>query len=109
MNVTEKQMVGKPKEVGTLNGDKVMEIELRGGLFMLVVAKSGGKTETLSLGSLSAIAHHVARKEHPEIKFTELVKHENFPPWLIGKLAEEEKAFEKTAEIRAVEKDLQGK
>ena len=61
------------KNVGTLDGDKVIEIGLKGGL-CLMVAVHGNRVETLSIGSHRGICRHIAKKLKPNLQLTELSK-----------------------------------
>ena len=65
--------ISTKKRVGSLKGDPVIAISLKGGLNILV-AVHGSKTEILSFGSHRGIARHIAKKNHPELELTELSK-----------------------------------
>lgn len=73
------QLVDQPEEIGSLNGNKVMELTTKGGLYLVVVAKSNGKVETLGTGSHRAIARHIAAKDNPALKIAKLEKSESLP------------------------------
>lgn len=70
-----KQLKDKPKKIGELKGDPVFQVETKGGLF-LVMAKSAGKPRTLGVGPHPATARHIAEKDNPDLKLTELAKSE---------------------------------
>lgn len=82
MNVTPQQLKGRPKKIGDLEGDPVMEVETKGGLFILMT-KSGGKPKTLGTGSHPAVARHIAERDFPAMKLTELSKSESLDPQLL--------------------------
>ena len=79
MNISNNQLASTPKEIGELNGGKVMEVATKGGLYLVVVAKSNGKVETLGTGSHRAIARHIAQRENPMLKISQLEKSETLP------------------------------
>lgn len=61
MNIDEKQLAGKPRQVGTLDGVPVMEFATKGGLNLITTMRSN-KPEILGAGSHRAIARNVAKK-----------------------------------------------
>jgi hypothetical protein len=61
------------KKVGKLNGNEVLEIGMKGGLHLIVVAKDG-KAEIASCGPHRAVARYIAKKREPDIQFTDLNK-----------------------------------
>lgn len=73
MEITEKQLQGKPKQVGTWNGKKVLHIATKGGLHM-IVAPNGAGWETLGAGPHVAVSKHIAGKKHDDIVWTGLSK-----------------------------------
>ena len=73
-------LAGKPKEMGTLNGDTVLGISTIGGWAMIVCKKSGtGGFETLGAAPHMAVARAVAMKMHPKLQLNELSKSEWVP------------------------------
>jgi isocitrate lyase len=71
MNLTENQIKAK-KRVGRIGSNPVVELITKGGLHMIVAAKSGG-FETLGVGSHRAVARHIAGQK-ADITWTELSK-----------------------------------
>jgi hypothetical protein len=61
------------RRIGSLNGDPVIEVGLRGGLHIVLMVH-GNKTETVGTGAHRCIARHIAKKHYPAIKFTDLAK-----------------------------------
>jgi len=59
--------------VGSLDGDKVIELATKGGLHLIVTAHLG-KVETLGAGPHRAVARHIAKKMKPDICWTDLNK-----------------------------------
>lgn len=101
MNITAKQLACKPKKVGELEGDDVMEVQTKGGLTILVVSKKD-KTETIGLASHPAIARHIAQKDHPTIEFTSLEKSEMLPEEVL--MANLPEFLELTRRVQELEK-----
>jgi hypothetical protein len=85
--ITPNQLKGKPKRVGELDGDPVMEVETKGGLFLLMTKKNG-ESKTLGTGSHPATAAHIAERDFPKLKLTELSKSEKLDPYTLRKEAE---------------------
>ena len=79
MNLTPNQIQGKAKEVGILNGKKVLELTTKGGLTLVVAPMTKG-FETLGAGPHKAVARHIALKNQPDIKWTELSKADYIDP-----------------------------
>lgn len=77
--ITPDQIKGKPKKVGELGDAPVMQFETKGGLFMLM-SKSGGKPRILGAGSHPGVAAHIAERDFPHLKLTELSKSEPLDP-----------------------------
>jgi hypothetical protein len=107
VNIPKSEIIGRPKKIGTLGSEPVMELQTIGGLALVFLAKNG-TTQILGVGSHKAIARHIALKENPDIQLTELSKSEDLPPWLIEQLAKSEGAAELTAAVRQVELELSG-
>lgn len=69
ISITEKQLAGKPRRVGTLKGDPVFLLATRGGLHVVAAKK-----KLLGVGPHPAVAKHIAEKREPEIVFDALQK-----------------------------------
>lgn len=82
MNITTQQLKGKPKKIGEMDGSPVLQAETKGGLFILMT-KSGGKPKTLGTGSHPAVARHIAERDFPAMKLTELSKSESLDPQIL--------------------------
>ena len=89
MDITLNQLKNKPKKIGEYEGSPVLQAETKGGLYILMT-KSNGRPKTLGTGSHPAIARHIAERDFPEIKLTELSKSESLDP---RTLREEAKRF----------------
>ena len=50
------------------------EINTTGGLYLVLVAKSDGKVETLGTGPHRAIARHIAKMREGDLQITEIAK-----------------------------------
>lgn len=87
MDLTPNQLKGKPKQVGELHGNPVLQAETKGGLFILLT-KANGKPKTLGTGSHPAVAMHIAERDNPELKLTELSKSESLDPYTLRKESE---------------------
>jgi hypothetical protein len=87
MDITEKQLKGAPKKIGTLDGNPVLQIETKGGLFVVMTKSSAGKPRTLGTGSHPAVAQHIAERDNPAIKLTELSKSEALDPYTLRREA----------------------
>lgn len=73
----EAKHIAYSKVIGSLNGDKIVEMATTGGLVMVAVRKN--KPEVLGAGSHRAIARLIASKKQPDIRFTELAKGDHVP------------------------------
>lgn len=73
MDLSAKQLTGKPKKIGRLNDKDVFGMTTKGGLSLVVSAKDGA-FETLGAGPHAAVARHIAKKRNPDVVFTELNK-----------------------------------
>ena len=79
MDINENEIESR-KKVGNLNGKPVVEIGLRGGLW-LIFANVDGKFETVGAGPHRAVARHIAKKRTDnEITFTDLNKSDYVDP-----------------------------
>jgi len=69
-------------KVGTLDGQNVYELVLKGGLHLLTVAKTTAKNgvEFLAAAPHRAFARFMARKKYPDLKITALAKSEHADP-----------------------------
>ena len=97
ISLDEKQLLGKPKKVGTLGGKPVMSFKTKGGLNLIATYKSA-KPEILGVGPHAAIARHIAEKNAKDIIWSDLKKSSYIDPshfqWLLP-------AYEKmTADFR---------
>src|SRR5678815_6174089 len=72
------QEIDYKKEIGTLNGNRVMEIGLKGG-YHIVCAVNGTKIDYLGVGPHRAVARYMAKKRNDSLKITELSKSEDAP------------------------------
>lgn len=86
MNISENEVESK-KRVGNLNGRPVVEVGLRGGLW-LIFANVAGKFETIGAGPHRAVARHIAKKRtEGKVEFTDLSKADYIEPehfeWLL--------------------------
>lgn len=70
ISVDSKQLAYKPRKVGMMKGQPVMETATKGGLN--IITDSAGKP--LSVAPHRAIARVIAKKRNPEIQFTDLAK-----------------------------------
>ena len=78
MQISSVHLAGKPKKIGTLEGNPIMELSTTGGLHVVAVAR-GGKSEVLGAGPHRAVARHLALKKEPSIKLTDLAKADHVP------------------------------
>jgi len=97
MQIEKKHLAGKPKKIGTLDGDSVVELATTGGLHLVAIAR-GGKTEILGAGPHRAIARHIAQKKEPSMVLSELSKADHVPYEVMEPLLE--KYEEETAYLR---------
>ncbi len=74
MDIDTKHLDGKPRRIGTLNGNAVMEIRTTGGFHMVVAHRPGKGFETLGTGPHKAVAKHIAKKREKEIVWSDLSK-----------------------------------
>ena len=78
--VVEKREIESRKRVGTLKGQGVFEMVLKGGLCMIVACTKSNGFETLGMAPHTAIAKFIAKsKTNDEIQWTELSKSEDAP------------------------------
>jgi hypothetical protein len=101
MNITPNQLKAKPKKIGELDGAPVMQAETKGGLF-LIMTKAGGQPKTLGAGSHPAVARHIAERDFPELKLTELMKNESLEPQVLR--TETQRCLPITRRLQALEK-----
>ncbi len=73
------QEIDYKKEIGTLNGSRVMEIGLKGG-YHIVCSVNGAKIDYLGVGPHRAVARYMAKKRKPDMQITELSKSEDVDP-----------------------------
>lgn len=86
VNEIKKQLSGKPKKIGELEGKPVFNVLTKGGLTMVAHLADNGDINVLGVGSHQLIARAVATNEHPKINFTELSKSEsNLAPDVLKK------------------------
>lgn len=95
------QHIAYKKNVGTMDGNPVMELATTGGLHLIVgVNPKTGKFETLGAGPHRAIARHIAKKRaKSKIEWNELAKSEDFSPDTFQDLLPEYESL--TDQIRA--------
>ena len=74
--LTENQLSGKPRKIGTLRGKDVFGMVTKGGLNL--VSDSAGKI--LGAGPHRAIAKNIAEKNEPSLTWTELNKGDYIDP-----------------------------
>lgn len=78
MDIKEDEVESR-KKVGKLNGKPVIEIGLKGGLW-LIFANQNGKMEAVGAGPHRAVARHIAKKRTDnEIEFSDLSKADYIP------------------------------
>lgn len=70
------QEVQNKRVVGTLDGKDVYQIGLKGGLFILARTDGVAKLEIIGSGAHAAVAKYIAKKLHPRLIITELLKSE---------------------------------
>jgi hypothetical protein len=73
------QEIDYKKEIGTLDGHRVMEIGLKGG-YHIVCSVNGTKIDYLGVGPHRAVARYMAKKRKPDLQITELAKSEQVEP-----------------------------
>ena len=78
MNISAKQLKGKPKKVGTHDGRDVFALATKGGWNMIVASK-GKSFETLGVGSHACVARHIADQKFKDIAWTNLNKADYVP------------------------------
>ena len=102
MNVTARHIASK-KRIGTLRGSPVIEVLTSGGLYMVVVNKSGN-VETLGTGPHRAVARFIAEKREPTLEITELSKSDHLDQAAINSvLAKYEAITDRLNEVAAQE------
>jgi len=76
------QEIESKKQIGTLKGDPVIEIALKGGLHIVcTVAKAvGAGIRYLGAGPHRAVARWLAKKKEPGMQVTELAKSDHIEP-----------------------------
>lgn len=88
MNINENEVESK-KKVGKLNGAPVVEVGLRGGLWLIFAKTNGSKFEAVGAGPHRAVARHIAKKRtEGKIEFSDLSKADYVEPehfeWCLG-------------------------
>jgi len=83
MNITPEQIKGKPKKVGDLEDRPVVQVETKGGLYLLMTKNAAGKPVTLGAGSHPVVAAHIAERDFPKLNLTELSKSEPLEPQVL--------------------------
>ena len=78
MNISPEEVKDR-KKIGTLDGDDVYRVSLRGGLQMVAAKRKSGKVEVLGAASHKAIALHIAKKKNSNLKIDELAKGDFWP------------------------------
>jgi len=75
------QEIEYTKEIGSLDGDSVKELGLKGGYHIICAMKKNGTVDYLGVGPHRAVARFMARKRRPSIQIiAELAKSEDFAP-----------------------------
>lgn len=64
--------IANKKIIGTLKGQPVIEVRTIGGFFILL--SGDNKPKILSCGSHPKICHIIAKRQNPEIEFSDLQK-----------------------------------
>ncbi len=100
MQITMKEVEGKPRKLGTLKGRPVMHVRTKGGLH-IIAAPKGGSFETLGMAHHVAVAKHMAQRYEPDVVWTELSKSEHWDIRSYESLIPE--AEQLTAQARALE------
>lgn len=100
MNLDKNQLAGDPIKIGLLHGKPVFQVVTKGGFYMDIVAKDGS-FKTLGTGSHHYLARHIAEKNEPSIKWTDLKKGDFVPFEDIAFLVPKYEAI--TNRIRALE------
>lgn len=72
------QEIDYKKQIGTLDGNPVIELGLKGG-YHIVCSVNGPKIDYLGVGPHRAVARHMAGRRRPGLKITELSKSEDAP------------------------------
>lgn len=101
ISVDEKQLTGKPKHVGDLDGRRVLELHTKGGLSMIVAQRVGKSSEILGTGPHRAVARATAMRHAKEIKWNDLAKGDWIDPSAYEFLMPKWMAF--TDEMRALQ------
>ena len=73
------QEVKSKRLIGKLGTNPVFEVNLIGGLTM-ILSPIKGVLETLAVGSHRAISRHIAKARSPKIEWTDLAKSEELDP-----------------------------
>ena len=75
LNIQPQEIIGRPKEIGHLDGNPVFQISLKGGLYIIATPNKSG-VKILGTGPHRVVAKHVAKKLNPHLVITELMKSE---------------------------------
>jgi len=73
------QEIDYKKDIGTLDGNPVIELGLKGGLH-IVLTTNGPRIDYLGVGPHRAVARFMAKKRRPDIQISELSKSEDVSP-----------------------------
>jgi hypothetical protein len=71
----EARHIASKKRIGTLHGQAVTELLLKGGLVLVATVKDG-KPQMLAAAPHVAVARYMAERAEPDIELTELSKSE---------------------------------
>lgn len=82
MKITLDQIENK-KKIGTVKGQNVYEIKLKGGL--MLIANGGVNGKVLAIAPHRALARHIAKEAEPELVVDELSKSEDDLPFAMFK------------------------
>ena len=72
------QEVSSKKVIGNIDGASVYQIDLKGGLYIIARVKGVG-LDIMASGPHPTVAKHIAKKLHPHLNITELLKSEEIP------------------------------
>lgn len=84
--VSEKHIATK-RRIGSLDGKPVVEMMTSGGLYLVVMNKSGA-LDILGTGPHRAVARYLAKKKEPRLEVTELTKADSIDEAAILSVAE---------------------
>lgn len=77
LNIDQSEIETK-KVIGKIGHNDVLHVKLKGGLH-LVLTKNNGNLKVLAAAPHFALARFVAKKDHKDVEWNELQKHEDDP------------------------------